>query len=80
MKKQVHLKHFCIACLYSGKGAKSTCPKCNSELKQISHKFHLPSMKASKTKWKKFIKESQFVTTGTWTTEELHKFLESVNN
>jgi hypothetical protein len=64
MKKQAHAKNFCTKCLYSAKGRNATCPKCGAETTPISHKFHLPSMNASKAKWKKFFEESMFLQTG----------------
>lgn len=64
MKKQAHDKTFCPHCLYSAKGRFQVCPKCKNETIGISHKFHLPSMNASKAKWKKFFAESNFLNTG----------------
>lgn len=65
MKKQAHNKFFCPHCLYSAKGNSELCPKCNNEPIHISHKWHLPSMNASKARWKKFFTESNFLNCGT---------------
>lgn len=60
-KKKAHSKFFCSSCLYSAKGASVLCPKCKAFTCYISHKLHLPSMKASKTRWKEFIKATDFI-------------------
>lgn len=53
-KKSAHEKYLCFTCLKSGKG--NPCGVEGHLYKSVSHKIHFPSSKASKTRWKEFIK------------------------
>lgn len=70
--KQAHNKHFCTGCFYSGKArvAPEKCTKCGGNIVPISHKLHLPSYKASKTRWKEFFVKSRFFGTGRMNEDE----------
>lgn len=61
-KKTAHWKWFCPNCLVSGKArTKSECATCKYPgVVEISHKLHLPSPKASKTRWKEFFTATNF--------------------
>lgn len=76
MKKPLgHDKIFCPKCFYSAKGVGTICVKCGHANIPISHKFHLPSRDASKSKWLQFFKESLFLSTGYMNIEANHKLV-----